>query len=183
MSAFFPSGANTVNRRNHLTDNQIEQYLKDSYGPGMDDENFKSHIKDCKHCRLRLERQELGVLKTGSENEIRSPDCPAEEILRAFAVGICPPETSREILLHVTDCNYCAPLLKVYLATVEGPELPGFFSRLVSRFVFLLQVPALPKSYFAGGTALILFTTLAAVPLVRKYKLQKAANRVAAAVR
>src|SRR5258708_39862445 len=113
MFAFSPSGAKTVKRRNHLTDEQIEQYIRDHYGLEKDSKNFESHIADCGSCRLRLlesERQELGVLETGLGSATRSPECPTEEVLQAFSMGICAPGSARQIVTHVAGCSYCAPL-------------------------------------------------------------------------
>jgi hypothetical protein len=115
-----------MNHMSHLTDDEIERYMGDKTDPSEENGPFEAHIGDCDLCRRRLlqrESQKLGVLEIGGERVAAPCNWPSEELLQAFAAGVCSPEEATKVFQHVADCDHCAPLLKDYLATInEEPE-------------------------------------------------------------
>ncbi len=68
------------------------------------------------------EHAEFGILETGGIAEA-TPECPEDEVLEAFAAGVCSESTARQVLSHLVDCGHCAPLVRTYLeALEEEPE-------------------------------------------------------------
>ena len=170
-----------MNRRNHLTDHEIEQYIETSHGPDIDSHNFESHIEECERCRLRLlqsERRGLGVLETGRRDATRTPECPSEETLEKFLMGACAPDISQQIIQHVTDCSYCAPALKAYLEVVD--PVPTLWERLVSYAQSLLHFPIWYRTALAGGSALVLALVWPGPILINLYQLHRAESFAAA---
>lgn len=157
---------------NHLTDQEIAQYAADSSGPGMKNQAFESHIAGCNRCQMRLslesERRNLGILETGLGSSIPTPDCPQGDTLEMFAIGLCSPEESRKIFLHVADCSYCAPLLKAYRAALQDDEkeqggapvpargLRKIFQSFGSIIRSFKSIGVFPKLAVTGATTLTL---------------------------
>ena len=110
-----------MNQRNdHLTDRQIKQYVleADGNGPGTESEGVNSHIVDCGQCRMRVlqsERMHLGIQESAAAGRKQYPGCPGDDLLMEFAAGLCPAETAAQVLQHVAECGYCAPVLRIYL--------------------------------------------------------------------
>ena len=74
------------------------------------------HLTMCESCQTLLSThknvdQLLGALGPQKPSE-RSQDCPDEKTLYELAGGILDVQQQEEILKHVVDCNYCAPILR-----------------------------------------------------------------------
>lgn len=176
-----------MNQQSHLTDREIEKYIEDSYSSGIDSEDFESHVAKCAHCRarlLQLERRKLGVLETGLGSATRTLECPAEEDLQKFVMGACAPDTAERIIQHVTDCSYCAPVLRAYSAAIEEPDLVPvpitFWQRLISAIQLFLGLSIWYKTAVAGGTTLVLAFLWPGPVLLNLYELHRAESFVAA---
>jgi len=186
-----------VKQPNHLTDHEIAQYIAE--GQNLEDnERFEAHIAKCERCRARLlqsERRELGILEMGLGTATPFPDCPANEPLQGFALGTCASDISRQLMVHVADCSYCAPLLRVYLAAltedtdaelagIDGPA-PAHTLRQFFRnfFSFVGQLPAWQKISGAVGVASVLAMAWPGPVLLNLYQLHEAEKYVAASFR
>jgi CHAT domain-containing protein len=114
----------------HLTDPEIKEYVRGSEL----DENQQSHIAVCDRCRKRVleeERSQLGVLQRTPAR--RRPDCPGEAALQEYAAGLCTSEIASDVIRHAAHCDFCAPLLRTYLADFSGDfsaEEQEFLSRI-----------------------------------------------------
>lgn len=174
-----------MNRRNHLTDQQVEQYASLNSSPTIDQRLIERHITTCERCRARVleyEREHLGVLEDGPGSETRTPNCPEDDVLQKFAAGVCSPETAEEVMEHVADCRYCAPLLKDYLEALQEAAPAHWSQRFFSRFEFFSRVPVPSKVAWAGGLAVVAVTCIVALPpVVNVYKLHRAQSILAAA--
>jgi CHAT domain-containing protein len=182
-----------VNRRNHLTDKQIELYTSGTSSAARN-QPLERHVATCALCQSRIlesAREKLGVQETGPGSQVPTPECPSEESLQKFAVGMSSPETAEQIMEHVADCAYCAPMLKIYLDAIDDmdPEpvpvpdpLPGPFHDVISHLRSFLQPPLLPKIAWATGLGGIVFTCIAAgPPVINAFKLNRAQSTLAAA--
>jgi CHAT domain-containing protein len=185
-----------------LTDQQIEKYA--SGDPGLS-VSIEGHIAKCEQCRARVlehGREKVGVLEDGPGSELATPDCPDEEILQEIAARVSPPETSEHWLEHVSHCDHCAPLLKIYLDAVEDDipvdaveddipvPVPALRSNRWRDFIFSLKsvlqsfrgLPLGPKIAWASGLGVVLLTlVVAGPPLVSAFRLHRAENTLAAA--
>lgn len=181
-----------MNRRTtkHLTKIEIAQYVKNAYGFIPRRDELEAHIESCKPCCLKVlesERQKIDLMDRSVERSIPSPECPADEILRAFACGICPRETAQELFLHVASCHYCAQELKEYLAAIEDPP-PSFFRRFLAFFeripglvfiTLLFQQRPAWRWLSIGGLATALFLPVAPLA-INAYELMQAQKYIAA---
>ncbi len=103
----------------HLTDAQIEQYGLRTTGPAgtSQDQHFEAHLAECESCRGRVlaaARSHLTRVTDKSVTTAARPDCPTEDQLRDLAAGICPPGKVPAILQHVSQCDHCGPILRMF---------------------------------------------------------------------
>ncbi|HEV2990312.1 MAG TPA: CHAT domain-containing protein [Candidatus Angelobacter sp.] len=107
-------------RASHLTAAQIEQYVDDSSGSS---EAVETHIQECDECREKALESGRRHLPPGSPaGQHLHPGFPGDDLLMEFAAGLCPPAIASQVLEHVSECEYCAPLLKTYLEGIAGEE-------------------------------------------------------------
>ena len=196
-----------MNHISHLTDQQIERYVREIIHPPKDDRQFEAHIAQCESCRLRLleaERNSLG-LRGPVKRSVAGSGCPSEDGLQAFAAGVCNPGDTAIILDHVAGCDHCAPLLQEYLAAIqedlEVEEEPGSdpdpspsavirartrLIKMSSAFKTIGETyrlhPVFAKASLAGG-ALLFAGIFALPPAFNAYALHKADTSISAAAR
>lgn len=109
-------------KENHLGSEQIEWFLEPRVGnqkKGPRSELFEQashHLASCESCQrlvaihmdwdrfLDRLREEGATEATG--------DCPSESVLLELAAGIVSDRESENLMIHVTECSHCGPLLK-----------------------------------------------------------------------
>jgi CHAT domain-containing protein len=63
----------------------------------------------------------LGIQESATAGRKQNPGCPGDDLLMEFAAGLCRAETAAQVLQHVAECGYCAPLLRIYLEDLPIP--------------------------------------------------------------
>lgn len=102
----------------HITDAQIENCVMGTPTSPDAQKLLDGHVADCESCLGRLleaERIHLGLLEGDAMKGTPYPGCPAEGTLQELAAGICAPDTAERITQHAAHCDYCGPLLSLYL--------------------------------------------------------------------
>lgn len=106
----------------HLTIEQIERLLEIHPAEAVhsDDadslEQSRQHLACCETCKQLVSMQgdfakDLSNLKFVRETQ-SSKDCPREKEIVELAAGILQPTRSKELLDHVTSCDFCGPILR-----------------------------------------------------------------------
>lgn len=186
-----------MNQLTHLTDHQIEEYVRDNCGdgPAAQNEQIEAHLLNCGSCRgrvLETERIHLGVLHHSPGNKTRYPGCPDEEVLAKLVAGVCPQETASQITQHATECDFCGPRLKQYLEDYSDQEpapernpshmSPStFWSRLRKKFSGPSNF-SLHRVAWAGGlAAAIVLAVIGGPAIITSFQISKVSNLAAAA--
>ena len=175
---------------NHLSDRQIEEYVRDGYGSELVNQQaiaVESHIEDCDRCRERLlasSRQDLRMfLEVPLQEEVdhqRAQDCYDEETLKKFASGLLPDQNF-ELTSHISRCDYCSQEVKSYLKAPDPLPKPGpwsFFKQMLRRLPQLV-----PAMVFvpAGIAAFVIGTWVTAPRLIITLKMFQAQKAIEAA--
>lgn len=108
----------------HLDPEQLEMLLEKP--TGSDEERgvklaaARQHLAVCTACQKLVFMYEqtgrdLDELKT-DRPQLRTPQCPDEQVIWELAAGILSPEQSEYVLKHVVSCDYCGPAFRQALA-------------------------------------------------------------------
>ena len=129
----------------HLTQNEIEWLLASRVSAGSipsppheDPEPVQKHLTACTQCRQTLHHLEsfMGRLRALEESNerVRTPQCPPDEVWTPLAAGLSTPEVSDGLLAHAAQCGYCGALLRATedLAGDLKPEEQQLLATLAS---------------------------------------------------
>src|SRR5216683_6479873 len=101
----------------HLSDAQITEYLSESGegSPVRSNQWMEAHLEGCEECTRRVLSAFPVFVGFGPRDRVSAgpdPECPLPETLDEIAAGIASSEITAHNLRHVSDCDFCGPLLR-----------------------------------------------------------------------
>lgn len=115
-----------MKQQEHLNDTQIEQYARTGSAVASESDGnrpqIEAHLEDCASCRERVlasVRMRFSLagdfsVKVPPNLDPPDPDCPDEDVLRNFAAGNNPANDAAKLLDHISRCDRCGPVLRMY---------------------------------------------------------------------
>lgn len=117
----------------HLTRNEIDWLLASQIGAGpmlslAPGESVRKHLTACTECRQRLQQHETFMRRLRAREEsnerVRTPQCPPDEVWAQLAAGLSSPEISDGLLAHAARCGHCGTLLRESTEDLAGDLKP-----------------------------------------------------------
>src|SRR5258708_3859208 len=122
----------------HLSDAQITEYLSESGegSPVRSNQWMEAHLEGCEECTRRVLSAFPVFVGFGPRDRVSAgpdPECPPPETLDEIAAGIASSEITAHNLRHVSDCDFCGPLLRNLLEQYSpnvAPEDEGLLAEV-----------------------------------------------------